>query len=43
MKSMCWNRGATDLIIKSGQMDTEASIQTFISLALEVHETSEVL
>ena len=30
MKSTCWDRRATDLIIKSGQKDTEASIHDAI-------------
>ena len=29
MKSTCWDTRTTDSIIKSGQKDTEASIQTF--------------
>ena len=28
VKSKCWDTRATDAIIKSGQKDTEASIQT---------------
>ena len=30
MKSTCWDTRATDSIIKSGQKDTEASVQSFL-------------
>ena len=37
MKSMCWDTRATDSIIRSGQKDTEASIDLFTTRHKVVH------